>query len=78
MVHFFVPPRGLCQLCPPLAAHCGLAEQVYHYLKNVLQQNSHVPMVKDVFHPDINVMVTMTVGTIQMKGIAQVNSINAQ
>ena len=50
----------------------------FNCLKNVLQQNLHVPMVDDVFHPDINVMVTMTVGTIQMKGIVQVNSINAQ
>ena len=50
----------------------------FNCLKNVLQQNSHVAMEKDVFHPDINAMVTMTVGTTQMKGIVQVNSINAQ
>ena len=28
--HLFVPPRGARQLCVPLAARCGLAEQVYH------------------------------------------------
>ena len=44
----------------------------FNCLKDVLQQNSHVAMVKDVFHPDINAMVTMTVGTTQMKGIVQV------
>ena len=30
VVHFFVPPRGSCHLCAPLAARCGLAEQMYH------------------------------------------------
>ena len=30
MVHLFVPPRGARQLCVPLAARYGLAEQVYH------------------------------------------------
>ena len=31
VVHFFVPPRGSCQLCAPLAARCGLPEQVYQF-----------------------------------------------
>ena len=29
IVHFFVPPRRMQQLCAPLAASCSLAEQVY-------------------------------------------------
>jgi hypothetical protein len=29
MVHFFLPLRGARQLCAPLTAQCGLAEQVY-------------------------------------------------
>ena len=30
VVHFFVPPRGSCQLC----ARCGLPEQVYQFNSN--------------------------------------------
>ena len=39
VVQLFVPPRGSCQLCAPLAAWCGLADRVYHYIwdtKNIL------------------------------------------
>ena len=39
-------------------------------------QSSHVSQVENVFHFLINVMVSMTVGTIQMKPIVQVNSKN--
>ena len=43
---------------------------------NALQQNSDVPMITYVFDPLKDAMVTVTVGTIQMKGIVlQVNSI---
>ena len=40
---------------------------------NALQQNSDVPMITHVFDPLKDAMVTMTVGTIQMNGIAEVN-----
>ena len=46
MVQLFVPPRGSRQLCTPLAARYGLAEQVYHYVckaKNILPYISTVP-----------------------------------
>ena len=39
VVQLFVPPRGSRQLCAPLAARCGLAERLYHYVrvaKNIL------------------------------------------
>ena len=40
---------------------------------NALQQNSDVPMITHVFDPLKDAMVTMTVETIQMNGIAEVN-----
>ena len=30
VVQLILPPRGARQLCEPLAAPCGLSEQVYH------------------------------------------------
>ena len=44
---------------------------------NVLRQSSYVPIPENVFHLPIDVMVTMTAGTIQMKTNAQVDKFNA-
>jgi len=42
---------------------------------NAFQQNSDVPMITHVFDPLKDAMVTMTVGTIQMNGIAEFHAL---